>query len=100
MWIPIIAIFTHIISFHTAIWLMAVGFGILMFFNLITLPVEFDASARAKVVLQQLNIVRPRPGGGGGEFVPERGGPDLCRGVHRFVAAVSLLRDAADESAD
>ncbi len=37
------------------------GMGILMLFNLITLPVEFDASARAKVVLQQLNIVRPGP---------------------------------------
>jgi len=61
MWIPLIAIFTHIISMYTAIWLMAVGFGVLMFFNLITLPVEFDASARAKRVLQQLGIVRPGP---------------------------------------
>lgn len=59
LWIPLIAIFTHIISLYTAIWIMAAGFGILMFFNLITLPVEFDASARAKVVLQQLGIVRP-----------------------------------------
>jgi len=61
MWIPLIAIFTHIISVFTAIWLMALGFGILMFFNLITLPVEFDASARAKKVLQQLGIVRAGP---------------------------------------
>jgi Zn-dependent membrane protease YugP len=59
MWVPIIAIFTHIISMYTAIWIVAVGMGILMLFNLITLPVEFDASARAKVVLQQLGIVRP-----------------------------------------
>ncbi len=36
-------------------------FAILLAFNLITLPVEFDASARAKVVLQQLGIVRPGP---------------------------------------
>ena len=36
-------------------------FGIIMGFNLITLPVEFDASRRAKVVLQQLGIVRPGP---------------------------------------
>jgi Zn-dependent membrane protease YugP len=31
----------------------------MIFFQLVTLPVEFDASARAKVVLQQLGIVRP-----------------------------------------
>lgn len=61
MWVPMIAIFTHIISMYTAIWIMALGMGVLMLFNLITLPVEFDASARAKVVLQQLGIVRPGP---------------------------------------
>ena len=59
MWVPMIAIFTHIISMYTAIWIVAAGMGVLMLFNLITLPVEFDASARAKVVLQQLGIVRP-----------------------------------------
>ena len=59
MWVPLIAIFTHIISMYTAIWIAALGMGMLMLFNLITLPVEFDASARAKVVLQQLGIVRP-----------------------------------------
>ncbi len=59
LWIPLIAIFTHIISLYTAIWIMALAFGVLMFFNLITLPVEFDASARAKKVLQQLGIVQP-----------------------------------------
>jgi Zn-dependent membrane protease YugP len=61
MWIPIIAIFFHVISMYTAIWIMALCFGVIMFFNLITLPVEFDASARAKVVLQQLGIVRAGP---------------------------------------
>ena len=61
MWVPLIAIFFHIISMYTAVWIMAVCFGIMMFFNLITLPVEFDASSRAKVVLQKLGIVRPGP---------------------------------------
>src|SRR5436189_4803292 len=32
---------------------------ILVFFQLITLPVEFDASRRAKIILQQMNIVQP-----------------------------------------
>jgi Zn-dependent membrane protease YugP len=58
-WVPMIALFTHIISMYTAIWIAAMGMGVLMLFNLITLPVEFDASARAKVVLQQLGIIQP-----------------------------------------
>jgi Zn-dependent membrane protease YugP len=52
------SIFFHIISTHVAIWVIALCFGVIMLFNLITLPVEFDASARAKVVLRQLGIVR------------------------------------------
>jgi len=53
------SMFFHLISPYLAIWIIALCFGVIMFFNLITLPVEFDASARAKVVLQQLGIVRP-----------------------------------------
>jgi len=34
-------------------------YAVLMAFQLITLPVEFDASARAKVILRQLGIIRP-----------------------------------------
>jgi len=55
------SLFFHILSAHIALWLISLFFGILIAFNLITLPVEFDASARAKVVLQQLGIVRPGP---------------------------------------
>ena len=55
------SLFFHILSAHIALWLISLCFGILIFFNLITLPVEFDASARAKVVLQKLGIVRPGP---------------------------------------
>jgi len=49
----------HLISTHLCLWIAAVCFSVMVFFQLITLPVEFDASARAKVVLQQLGIVRP-----------------------------------------
>jgi Zn-dependent membrane protease YugP len=59
MYMVPIFIFLHVVSFYTGILFMALGFGVIMFFNLITLPVEFDASARAKVVLQQLGIVQP-----------------------------------------
>jgi Zn-dependent membrane protease YugP len=31
----------------------------LTLFQLITLPVEFDASRRAKIILQQMGIIRP-----------------------------------------
>lgn len=55
------ALFFHVLSAHIALWIIAGCFAVLFFFNLITLPVEFDASARAKVVLQQLGIVRPGP---------------------------------------
>jgi Zn-dependent membrane protease YugP len=58
-WVFIAAMFLHVISFHVAIWIIALCFGVMMLFNLITLPVEFDASHRAKVVLQQLGIIRP-----------------------------------------
>ncbi len=36
-------------------------YAILMFFQLITLPVEFDASNRAKGILQQMGIIQPGP---------------------------------------
>jgi Zn-dependent membrane protease YugP len=60
-WVMIASMFFHIVSFYVAIWIIALCFGVIMLFNLITLPVEFDASARAKVVLQQLGIVRAGP---------------------------------------
>jgi Zn-dependent membrane protease YugP len=49
------------IGTHIALWIVALCFSIMIFFQLITLPVEFDASHRAKVVLQQLGIVRAGP---------------------------------------
>ncbi len=58
MWLPIIGMFTGIFATGTGFMIMAVGWGIIMFFNLITLPVEFDASARAKKCLGDLAIVR------------------------------------------
>ena len=60
-YLPLLAIFLHLITPYVYLWLMTASLGVIMLFNLITLPVEFDASARAKVVLQQLNIVRPGP---------------------------------------
>jgi Zn-dependent membrane protease YugP len=55
------SMFFHLIQPYVAIWILAMCMGVIMLFNLITLPVEFDASARAKVVLLQLGIVRAGP---------------------------------------
>src|SRR5438270_8289312 len=43
---------------------------ILAIFQLITLPVEFDASRRAKIILQQMHIVQPGEGVAGVNKVP------------------------------
>lgn len=43
----------------TAFAIMGVGWGIILMFNLITLPVEFDASSRAKVILGQMGFIQP-----------------------------------------
>ncbi|MFZ4774135.1 MAG: zinc metallopeptidase [Terrimicrobiaceae bacterium] len=45
-------------AFHLILVAIAC-FVVLVVFNLITLPVEFDASRRAKVILQQMGMVRP-----------------------------------------
>src|SRR6478672_8106838 len=49
-------LFFHITGLITlGIWC----YTILLVFQLITLPVEFDASRRAKIILQQMGIVQP-----------------------------------------
>lgn len=68
--------------FHIA-GLITVGivcYGLLAVFQLITLPVEFDASKRAKVILQQMGMVQP-----GGE----------AAGVNSVLSAAALTYVAA-----
>jgi len=57
MWLPLIGMFTGFVNTYTGLVIMAVGWGIIMLFNLVTLPVEFDASARAKAALQHSGIL-------------------------------------------
>ena len=59
MFLPILGLMTGLIRPYTGILFMAVAWGIIMLFNLITLPVEFDASSRAKVALQNYNFIAP-----------------------------------------
>ena len=58
LWLPLLGMFTGFINTGVALTLVASAWGILMFFNLITLPVEFDASARARLVLKETGLIR------------------------------------------
>lgn len=42
------------------ILLGVIAFGVTVVFQVVNLPVEFDASSRAKLVIQELGIVRPQ----------------------------------------
>jgi hypothetical protein len=58
MMLPLLFGFMHVISMWTGVLLMAVALGIIMLFNLVTLPVEFDASRRAKAILNGMGFIR------------------------------------------
>jgi Zn-dependent membrane protease YugP len=57
MWLPLIGIFTGLIRPYTGAMIMAAAWGVIMVFNLITLPVEFDASRRAKEILSGMGYI-------------------------------------------
>jgi uncharacterized protein len=59
MFLPLLGLFTGLISPLTGALIMAVAWGVIMLFNLVTLPVEFDASRRAKVVLTDFGFIAP-----------------------------------------
>lgn len=58
LWLPMLGMFTGFISPYVALPIMAAAWGVIMLFNLITLPVEFDASRRAKVILGKMNFIQ------------------------------------------
>jgi hypothetical protein len=58
LWLPLLGMFTGFLNTGVALILVASAWGILMLFNLITLPVEFDASARARLVLRHTGLIR------------------------------------------
>jgi len=59
MWLPILGIFTGLIQPLTGAAIMAAAGGVIMMFNLITLPVEFDASRRARLALADFGFIAP-----------------------------------------
>ena len=60
-WLPLLGLFTGIGGFtsQTYLTLMVVGWGVIMLFNLVTLPVEFDASRRALQILPKMRFISP-----------------------------------------
>lgn len=59
MFLPILGLFTGLISPLTGAFIMALAWGVIMLFNLVTLPVEFDASRRAKLALANFGYIAP-----------------------------------------
>jgi len=57
MWLPLLGLFTGLIQPMTGALIMAMAWGVIMLFNLVTLPVEFDASRRAKAVLANFGYI-------------------------------------------
>jgi len=55
--LPLIGMVTGYLSTVTGLTIMAVAWGVIMVFNLVTLPVEFDASRRAKAMLTDLGFI-------------------------------------------
>lgn len=57
--LPFLFFFTHSAAvWHTGLMILVAAWGVIMFFNLVTLPVEIDASRRAKALLPSLGIIR------------------------------------------
>lgn len=59
MLIPVISLVGFFLAPKLAILLLAGAMGIIMLFQLVTLPVEFDATARAKRLVAEMGLVAP-----------------------------------------
>jgi len=59
MFLPLLGMATGFLTPVVGLTILAVAWGIIMLFNLVTLPVEFDASRRAKAVLADFGYIAP-----------------------------------------
>ena len=57
--LPLVIIGGFLFHISGLITIGIICYAVLAFFQLITLPVEFDASKRAKVILEQMGMVQP-----------------------------------------
>jgi len=69
MWLPLLGLLTHTLSPRLILPIMAIGWGVIMLFNLITLPVEFDASRRAGKALTATGLIQTQDEARGVESV-------------------------------
>ena len=58
IWIPLLGMFAGLLAPKTGLLIMAVAWGVLMLFNLVTLPAEFDASHRARLALANMGFIQ------------------------------------------
>jgi Zn-dependent membrane protease YugP len=58
LWVPLLGLMTGLLAPATGLFIMAAAWAVLMAFNLVTLPAEFDASRRAKRVLNQMGFIQ------------------------------------------
>jgi len=60
-WLPLLGFFSGFGGLHsqTYLMIMVAGWGTIMLFNLVTLPVEFDASRRALQILPKMRFIAP-----------------------------------------
>jgi uncharacterized protein len=57
--LPVLGLFTGLITPLAGAMILATAWGIIMVFNLVTLPVEFDASRRARAALAHFGFIAP-----------------------------------------
>jgi len=86
--LPFVIIGGFFFNLTGLITLGIICYAVLAFFQLITLPVEYDATARAKVVLQHMGIIQPGEEAAGVNQVLGAAGLTY---VAAFVAALANL---------
>jgi Zn-dependent membrane protease YugP len=57
--IPIVGMVVMFVAPKLALIVLSIAFGVVMLFQLVTLPVEFDATARAKRAVADMGLVAP-----------------------------------------
>jgi Zn-dependent membrane protease YugP len=76
--LPVVGFMTGLL--RPMLLIMCIAWGVIMLFNLITLPVEFDASNRAKKILTNMGFIR---------------GPGEAKAVNQVLDAAALTYVAA-----
>ena len=90
--LPFVGVMTGLL--RPMLLIMCIAWGVIMLFNLITLPVEFDASNRAKKVSINMGFIRGPGGSGRGQSSAGCGCAHLRGGVPDIARLPALLSAA------